>query len=162
MREKLAYIMLLVFVAIMPLGCYSAQGRIRQKTAKYTLPIGAREFPPVVVKQKSPPKKQQKISSLAEEITKKVSSAVAEGGEVWGFRVQVFSTFEKAEAEKFAKRLRNKIEEKVYIEFDPPYYKVRVGNFVNNEDAMALKKKLRYLGYSDAMIVRSRIEKESQ
>ncbi len=83
---------------------------------------------------------------------------------VYGYRVQIVALDaskpgNKEKAEQFAKeaeaRLRN--EYKVYIEYIPPYYKVRVGDFISKEEAERMKIRLRNMGYYDAWIVETEI-----
>ncbi|GAB4296844.1 MAG: hypothetical protein Kow0098_20410 [Ignavibacteriaceae bacterium] len=71
-----------------------------------------------------------------------------------GYRVQVLITDNLEEAEN----MRNEIlfstnMKEVYITFDPPFYKVKVGDFITKTDAENFSFKLTQLGYSDLRIV---------
>jgi len=54
--------------------------------------------------------------------------------------------------------LSDKIDEDVYITYEVPYYKIRVGNCVDRKQAEELKLKLVELGYASAWIIRTRVK----
>ena len=75
-----------------------------------------------------------------------------------GYRVQVISTDNLEKANDIRSEIYQKTQNKeVYISFEPPFYKVKVGDFINREEASDLKFKLNQLGYSEARIVRETI-----
>ncbi len=78
--------------------------------------------------------------------------------EIEGFRLQVFATKSRSTADSLKTVIEGKIEEKVYVKFEVPNYKVRVGNCKSREEAEILKAKLTRYGYRFAWIVRTRIE----
>ena len=73
-----------------------------------------------------------------------------------GFRIQVYATTDFKDAEKKKDDLLSVIEDPIYVVYDPPYYKIRAGNFTNEEQAKALKKVLEGMG-NDAWVVQSKI-----
>lgn len=80
--------------------------------------------------------------------------------EVDGFRVQLFASrdIEKATLEKQEAELvfaRDSLA--VYIEFDSPMYKVRLGDCQSREEAENLRVKARRKGYPTAWIVKTRV-----
>ncbi len=76
----------------------------------------------------------------------------------YGYRVQILATSNKEKADMFAKEAQARFrDQKVYVEFIPPYYKVRVGDFITREEAEAFRAKAKSLGYFDAFIVESQI-----
>ena len=85
-----------------------------------------------------------------------------EGSEiVSGFRIQVSFT-ENIEA---ANQLKNDLspllpQEQVYVVYEPPYYKVRVGDFLSRPEANLTLKTLVEKGYKDAWIVPDKVRKE--
>lgn len=84
--------------------------------------------------------------------------AALPSGSVYGYRVQILASSIKENAEKFAAEAQARFPNlKVYVEFIPPYYKVRVGDFLTREEAETFKAKARSLGYFDAFIVESQI-----
>lgn len=67
----------------------------------------------------------------------------ASGGLVKGYRIQVLSTSSRDEAFKIKSELLSKFpEQKSYVLFQSPYFKVRIGNFLKREDAEALRTQL--------------------
>ena len=73
---------------------------------------------------------------------------------VSGYRVQVYSTDNLADADSIRTELYDKTNQKsVYISFDPPFYKVKVGDFLNLNDAKNMSFKLSQLGYSEVRVV---------
>lgn len=71
-----------------------------------------------------------------------------------GFRVQVLSTDDLDEANQLKSKIYFASAQKdVYVIFDPPFYKVQVGDFMNSSDADNLSFKLNQLGYSEARTV---------
>ncbi|NLI97226.1 SPOR domain-containing protein [bacterium] len=79
------------------------------------------------------------------------------GNKVPGYRVQLFASSTNDGAEKIASEARFKFTEQVYVEYDPPYYKVRVGDYKNRSDAEILREKAKNLGYLDAWIVQTEV-----
>ncbi len=73
----------------------------------------------------------------------------------YGFRVQILASTSEKSAQSFADQARAKVEYPVYVEYIPPYHKVRVGDFIKRADAEACRDRLRGLGYVDAFVVES-------
>jgi hypothetical protein len=77
-----------------------------------------------------------------------------------GFRIQVLSTTEIDTANAVKTELSNLPEAiGIYVIYDAPYYKVRVGDYLSRPDANSLLRSLIDRGYSDAWIVADRILK---
>jgi len=77
-----------------------------------------------------------------------------------GFRIQVLSTTEIDTANALKAELTFLPEHVgIYVIYDSPYYKVRVGDFLTRLDANPLLKSLLEQGYSDAWIVADRVVK---
>jgi hypothetical protein len=71
----------------------------------------------------------------------KRSSMLTSTGQYKGFRLQVISTRSREQAFEIKADLLTKYpEEKCYVMFQSPYFKVRIGNFVKREDAENLRK----------------------
>lgn len=70
-----------------------------------------------------------------------------------GFRVQVYAGKDREEASRIKGICLNmKKDEDAYLDYDRPNYRVKVGNFLNREDAKALYKDLKRR-FPEAMIV---------
>ena len=74
-----------------------------------------------------------------------------------GYRVQILATRYFEYADSLAISISNKITDSVYVEFETPNYKVRVGDFINKDSAELLQQELLKMGYKSAWILRSRI-----
>jgi hypothetical protein len=70
-----------------------------------------------------------------------------------GFRVEVLATDDLEEANNMRSELRFRIRQNVYIIFDPPFYRVRTGDFESRGPAENLSFKLKQLGYQESRIV---------
>lgn len=74
-----------------------------------------------------------------------------------GYRVQIGAYGSQAEANAMADRARSLLTRSVYIQYIAPYYKVRVGDFINKYEATQYKNQLRNTSYRDAWVVESEI-----
>jgi len=74
-----------------------------------------------------------------------------------GWRVQVFASPSMAAAEKEADVAREKFSEPVYLEYEPPYYKVRVGDFLTKDAARSLSNRAKSQGYDGAWVVETMV-----
>jgi hypothetical protein len=75
-----------------------------------------------------------------------------------GYRVQVVATDDIEEANQIRSEIYTKTTNKqVYVNFEPPFYKVKVGDFTSRQDANDLKFMLNQLGYKEARIVQETI-----
>ena len=85
--------------------------------------------------------------------------------EVDGYRVQVYSSnqqqYAKAEALELEEKLKNSISHSVYVQYLPPFWKVRIGDFRSYEEAKEYKKEFVLLFpelTGDTYIVRDKIK----
>jgi len=89
----------------------------------------------------------------------KVTSRMTSNGLFKGYRLQVMNTRSRDDAFKIkTDLLENFPSQKVYILYQSPYFKVRVGNFVNRDDAEDLKKQLSYFIKQPVYVVEDAIE----
>jgi hypothetical protein len=79
-----------------------------------------------------------------------------------GYRVEVLTTDDLEEANNMRSELRFGIRQNVYIIFDPPFYRVRTGDFESRNAAENLIFKLRQLGYQESRIVSDIIKVEEK
>ena len=78
-----------------------------------------------------------------------------------GYRVQVLATHSAQKADSLQALLEGKIDDPVYVVFETPNYKVRVGDYLSRSQAEAQQAKLVKLGYPNAWILRSRIKPQN-
>ena len=74
-----------------------------------------------------------------------------------GFRVQIFSSSTRGSAENAQMQARIQLaRDDVFIDFEPPYFKVRVGNFQTRNNAEILLEEVTKKGYETAFIVQTK------
>jgi hypothetical protein len=87
-------------------------------------------------------------------------TALEENKQIDGFRIQLLSTKDLENATR-AKAIAMEqfidVRVKFYLEFDSPYYKVRLGDFHDREEAEEIREVVRSRGYPKAWIVKSKI-----
>jgi hypothetical protein len=75
-----------------------------------------------------------------------------------GYRVLVLTTDNLEEANSMRSEIYFKTDQKpVYISFDPPFYKVKAGDFVNSIEANEFDFKLNQMGYTESKVVRDTV-----
>ncbi len=80
-----------------------------------------------------------------------------------GFRVQIFAASNRAAAESEMANVRDTLgQDDVYIESEPPYFKVRIGNFRTREAAEGLMERLKSYGYDTPFVVRTRVDTSTE
>ncbi len=72
-----------------------------------------------------------------------------------GYRIQLFSGREEWIAKKIEAGLKVKYLEKVYLIFEAPFYKVRIGDFRNRDNAVRFCMQMRDDGYNEGWVVKS-------
>ena len=77
-----------------------------------------------------------------------------------GYRIQIFESTVSSIARAEAKRFQNILGDSVYIDFEAPLYKLRIGNFVDRKKAERAIESIERLGAKDAWIVRAKINLE--
>ena len=89
----------------------------------------------------------------------KVTARMSSNGLFKGYRLQVLNSRSRDDAFKTkAMLLENFPDEKAYVLYQSPYFKVRIGNFINRSDAENFKKELGYFLTQPAYIVEDLIE----
>jgi len=75
-----------------------------------------------------------------------------------GYRVQVLSTDNIDEANLVRSEIYEQTSRKeVYVIFEPPFYKVKVGDFASKSEAENLRFKLNQLGYTESKVVQETV-----
>ena len=78
-----------------------------------------------------------------------------------GYRVQVLATRYFERADSLAVIMKNTVSDSVYVDFEAPNYKVRVGDFIDRDSAESLQQDLVQMGYNSAWILRARINSQA-
>ena len=74
-----------------------------------------------------------------------------------GFRVQVLASNSITKADSLSIILNSTLEDSVYVVYETPNYKVRIGDYVGREDADKMRQNLHKMGYRSAWVIRTRI-----
>ena len=77
---------------------------------------------------------------------------------VKGYRIQVAISQKENDLIDIKEQLELIIKEKIYIKFELPNYKLRIGNFDSRKKAEAYRNKVIQLGYRSAWVVPTLIE----
>ena len=78
--------------------------------------------------------------------------------QIAGYRVLVFTTDNLEEANSIKSEIYFKTDQKpVYISFEPPFYKVKAGDFINSNEASEFEFKLTQMGYSESKVIRDTV-----
>ena len=85
------------------------------------------------------------------------TSATGTPTEIMGFRIHIGIFDKESEAKEFAKSTESKIDEKVYIVYEAPFFKVRVGDFTNLKEAEEYVKYLKSIGFKSSWWIRTTI-----
>jgi hypothetical protein len=98
--------------------------------------------------------KSQDIWYDYEEIDTDTTSVKKIIDKVSGYRVLILTTDNLEEANNMqSETYFKKIQKQVYVIFDPPFYKVMVGDFTDYTNARNLSFKLNQMGYVEARVV---------
>ena len=79
-----------------------------------------------------------------------------------GWRVQIFASASMVNADELARVARTRFSEPVYVEYEPPMYKVRVGDFFTKSAASSMKTRVHAEDYQDAFIVEAMVVRPNQ
>ncbi len=80
--------------------------------------------------------------------------------EAQGFRVQILATKNIETAtriEQEAKGVFSMHDHKTYLVFEPPLYKVRIGDVTDRQEAENIREMAREFGYREAFVVRTKV-----
>ncbi len=78
------------------------------------------------------------------------------------FRVQLGSTDDYDAAIEFEERASKTFDEEIVVQFDSPYYKIRVGKMNNREDAQRLQEIAMENGFRRAWVIRTEYTPEKE
>jgi hypothetical protein len=78
-------------------------------------------------------------------------------GYQYGFRIQLYATRDIEKARNVAESARRLFNEKTYIEYQEPLYKVRIGDYATREEAERMRYRVTSSGFEDAWLVETTI-----
>jgi hypothetical protein len=76
---------------------------------------------------------------------------------ITGYRVQLIQSTDPEEVRNVQKDAILQFDQQVYRVFDPPFYKVRVGDFAEWRDAENLQQEAIKRGYREAWVIRTKV-----
>lgn len=162
MKKKLGFILLILMIV----GCAS-QKSVRKddtippvKDNDITIdesfdPTGLKEEEIQIKKSRSTEAKSNFDSSILNKTETLQDNAQ-------GYRVQICAVSDEFQARDIQKEAILKFNEKVYLIYDSPYYKVRVGNCTTRYDADQLQKLAEEKGFADSWVVKTKVKPQKK
>jgi cell division septation protein DedD len=95
--------------------------------------------------------------SFFEEPTEEKPTVISAPATRGGYRVQIGAYRTEREANAMAARARSQLTRSVYVQYIAPFYKVRVGDFLNKYEATQYREQVRMSGFRDAFVAESEI-----
>ena len=156
-------IVIILFFAILVMGCagtkpISQPGKQTEKEAVINetfdpATLNDYEFP--IEKKKQATEAPLDIDEFLSGKAQLDSSAINQL--VPGFRVQLIASRSRVEAQAIKREALLDFEQHVYLTFNDPYYKVRIGDYHSRYDANDLQEMAITKGYAEAWVVRTMI-----
>lgn len=113
----------------------------------------------IVVEQRevdeSRPSQQQTVRLF----DNKTGTEKAEPKMVPGFRVQLMSAKDEAQIIEEKKKAMFKFQQNIYVVFESPYYKIRLGNFLTHDAAAVMQEAARRKGFTGAFIAKCLVDR---
>jgi len=75
-----------------------------------------------------------------------------------GYRVEVLATDDLEEANNMRSELNFRLKQNIYIIFDPPFYRIRTGDYLDRNSAESQSFKLKQLGYIESRVVSDSVQ----
>lgn len=168
--KRISIIILIVsfFLMVLGPGCAGGKKVVKPETESRTNVQLDESFDPLSLPDDShikfPERKEDKDSDYLIEV-KKTKPGIVDTLEllkktVLGYRVQIYATKDREQAyllKDEATKIFNKDSINVYLVFNEPYYKIRIGDCKSREEANQLKNLARQRGYTNAWIVKSQV-----
>jgi len=170
MKKIFNYPIILILLLLLVVGCSStAKLNGKKSTEKYKERPGVinENFNPLMLdreeiqiqKTKNTETRSDNIDKLLQESDR----GVQEAEEVVGYRVQICAVSDEQQARSIQREaIINFIDENIYLKYDAPYYKVRIGDCMTKHEAEQLQKLAISRGFSDAWVVRTKIKVNPQ
>ncbi len=170
MKRIVASLSMLVVILLM-LGCSSTRNLKADKQSsndeEKNSGIVNEFFDPLILDEEDlNVKKTTAIESKSDQVKEEATSAnddFQKQESSQGFRVQICALSDEIRAKEIQREAILKfINEEVYLIYDSPYYKVRVGNCLTRQEADQLQQLAVEKGFDDAWVVRTKIISKSK
>jgi len=168
MKKRLIYFSLLILILVV-FGCSGTRSMLSEnETSKDEVTntgIVNEFFDPLILNEEDlAVKKTISIESQSDRLDEGISKENLDSQKselVSGYRVQICAVSEEARAKQVQRDAILKfINEEVYLIYDSPYYKVRVGNCLTRFEADKLQQLAVEKGFDDAWVVRTNIKQQ--
>jgi len=153
-----------VFIITLVLSCSSSRKTTRDDTPEKTSPQYDESFDPLRLNEDEIVFTEEPKTTARNDRTDRIDISQEptekEDKLVDGFRIQLFATkdIESATiAKKEAQFVFADDSLNIYVEFDSPYYKLRVGDFIDRDKAEQFREIARGKGYSSSWIVKTKV-----
>ena len=166
MKRK-EYFLLMIFLTALFIGCSSSSKLSHKGSGKEDVDrpgIINENFDPLSLEDDELTiKKTISVESRSDEIDDLLRQSLnnEEQGpdKVDGFRIQICAVVDEQKAKSIQREaILQFIDQNVYLKYDNPYYKVRVGDCLTRYEAEKLQKLAIEKGFTDAWVVRSKIK----
>lgn len=162
-KKKESGIVLLLLLVFF-FSCSSSRKTTREKPTEKETPQFDESFDPLKLGDEDIVFKEEKKTADTKESTSPISGAQESADEenklIDGFRIQLFATkdIESANiAKKEAEIVFTEDSLNIYVEFDTPYYKLRIGDFQDRDNAAQFRDISREKGYQSSWIVKTKV-----
>ncbi len=149
------------FLGVALTGCSQKPPLLSEKTTGDSVWVKQDEsFNPLNLKEEDPMKLPDSRLKASESASAGGKSSSRSGGglrEAAGFRVQLIATDSEVDARECEQKALLDFKNNVYLIFDPPNYKVRIGDFQDRAQANEFKERAIRMGYVNAWVVQSRV-----
>lgn len=168
MKRAITYLGVTVWI-LMILGCSTTRNMVTKKQPsndeEKNTGIVNEFFDPLILDEEDlKVKKTISIESKSDHVNQDSSQPNTEyqkSETVSGFRVQICAVSNEDRAKEIQRDAILKfINEEIYLIYDSPYYKVRIGNCLTRHDADRLQQLAVEKGFEDAWVVRTKITLE--
>ena len=169
MRKIYIDLALVLFIATV-MGCSSSKnlvsGRNGAKDSAKATGIVNEFFDPLILNEEDlQVKKTVSVESKSDHVDQGTIREIVSDQKselVSGYRVQICAVTDEARARQVQREAILKfINEEVYLIYDSPYYKVRVGNCMTRFEADKLQQLAVEKGFDDAWVVRTKIQQKT-
>ena len=143
-------------------GWKSEQESKEKKTEKVAY---QEDFDPLSLKEEEitivPPGKNENSGANANYVYIVPKTDKSQGEMAQGFRIQLMATTDENQAREIKKNAMLKLKGKIYLIFEAPHYKVRLGDYATRDEAKKYLEEAVRSGFQDAWIVPSKIFKQT-
>ncbi len=163
MKKVIFFLLLVGTVLVLLGGCAASKKETKPAEPADKAAEMDESFDPVALDDKDISFKEDKPQPIPTEtnfVPDQDKPEEAVNKKVDGFRVQLFSSkeIENANKAKFiASEQFDDLDSKIYLEFDSPLYKVRLGDFQSRDEAERVREVVQSRGYPKAWIVKTRV-----